>query len=485
MAQTFLNTTAAYSVRFRIQLPNRPGMFARVANVIAAVGGDLGVVEIVQERREDLIREITVRGRDLSHLQAIVSAVKAVEGIEVQAVADMVYALHEGGKIGVSAKKPITSPADLARLYTPGVARVCQEIYEHPLRSFTHTLRGNTVAVVTDGTAVLGLGDIGPLAALPVMEGKAALFKEFGGVDAFPICLNTQDPQAIVETVARLAPTFGGINLEDISAPRCFEIEERLQAAVDIPVFHDDQHGTAIVALAALKNAVRLVGKSLPSLKVVICGVGAAGVACAKLFMAAGIRHIIGCDRQGALYAGRTEHMNPVKEWFAQQTNPERRRGDLGSVIEGADVFLGVSGPRVLRVEDVKKMAPGAIVFALSNPIPEIMPEEASPHVAIMATGRSDYPNQINNVLAFPGVFRGALDCRARQISEGMKLAAVDAIASLIPDEELSPERIIPSVFDRRVAPRVAEAVRNTAIQEGWAEKTNLSPQISFEEIRY
>jgi malate dehydrogenase (oxaloacetate-decarboxylating) len=360
-------------------------------------------------------------------------------------------------------------------VYTPGVARVCMAIHEDPGKAHQLTIKKNTVAVITDGSAVLGLGNIGPAAAMPVMEGKAALFKEFAGVDAFPICLDTQDPDEIVRTAKLIAPAFGGINLEDISAPRCFEIEERLQKEVSIPVFHDDQHGTAIVVLAALLNALRIVKKRLRDLKIVVSGVGASGVACTKVMLAMGARNIIGLDTKGALYRGRKENMNPMKEWFAQATNPQNLRGDVLDVIGQADMYLGLSGPGTLPLKAVKKMAKDPVIFAMANPIPEIMPEEAAPHVRVMATGRSDYPNQINNVLCFPGLFRGLLDARASHVNQAMKIAAAKAIASLVGPRELSEEYIIPSVFDARVATAVAEAVAKAAYQTGAARRTRKS----------
>jgi malate dehydrogenase (oxaloacetate-decarboxylating) len=356
-------------------------------------------------------------------------------------------------------------------VYTPGVARVCTAIHDSPSKAHALTIKKNTVAVVTDGSAVLGLGNIGPAAALPVMEGKAALFKEFAGVDAFPICLDTQDTDEIVRICQAIAPGFGGINLEDISAPRCFEIEERLQKAVDIPVFHDDQHGTAVVVLAALLNALRIVKKSLRETKIVVSGIGAAGIACTRIVMAMGARNIIGLDTKGALYRGRTENMNPMKAWYAGVTNPRNVKGGVLDVIGGADVFIGLSGPGTLPLKGVKKMAKNSIVFAMANPVPEILPEEAARYVRVMATGRSDYPNQINNVSCFPGFFRGLLDARASEVNQAMKVAAAKAIASLVSTRELSEEYIIPSVFDARVAPAVAAAVSKAAHQTGAARR--------------
>ncbi len=407
--------------------------------------------------------------RDGAHQEEIIQALEKAEGTTVVSADEITFRSHLGGKIEVVSTMDLAAPGAMSIAYTPGVGRVCMSINENVARADVLTIKKNMVAVVSDGTAVLGLGDIGPEAAMPVMEGKAMLFKEFGGVDAFPICLDTKDTEEIIKTVKLLAPTFGGINLEDISAPRCFEIEERLKAELDIPVFHDDQHGTAVVSLAALYNALKITGKKMEDLKVIVNGVGAAGVACSKIMMEAGVKNIIGFDRTGAIYRGRTEKMNSVKSWFAEHTNPNNEQGTLSESMHGADLFLGVSAPGCITAEDVKNMAKDPIIFAMANPIPEIMPEEALPHARIMATGRSDYPNQINNVLCFPGIFKGALRCRASGISEGMKVAAARAIADLVSADELCEEFIIPSVFDRRVADAVADEVERVAREEGLA----------------
>ena len=455
----------SYSLTLRVKLSTRAGTLGEVATAIGKAGGDIGAIDIVSAGRDYIIRDITVNTVSSEHEDAIVKAVEAIDGIEVEHVSDRTFLMHLGGKIEVVSKMPLKTRADLSMAYTPGVARVCEAIHDDPEKVFTLTIKKNTVAIVTDGTAVLGLGDIGPRAAMPVMEGKAMLFKEFGGINAFPICLDTKDPDEIVRTVKAISTAFGGINLEDISAPRCFEIEDRLKEELDIPVFHDDQHGTAVVVLAALINALKIVGKQMGEIKVVVNGVGAAGVACSKIVMAAGVKNIIGCDQKGALYRGRKEHMNSIKEWYAEHTNLNGEQGSLHDVIKGADVFLGLSAPGVLGIEHLKQMAEKPIVFAMANPTPEIMPEDAAPYVAVMATGRSDYPNQINNVLCFPGIFRGALACRARTINEEMKLAAAHAIAGIISENELHPEYIIPSVFDKRVGEAVAAAVEEAAYQ--------------------
>ena len=463
--------SASYSLTLRVRLSSRAGSLGELTMAIGRSGGDIGAIDIVTVGNDYIIRDITVSSFSSTHGEQIVEAVKDVDGVELLQVSDPTFLMHLGGKIEVVSKVPLKTRADLSMAYTPGVARICDAIYKDPEKVFNLTIKKNTVAIVTDGTAVLGLGDIGPAAALPVMEGKAMLFKEFAGVDAFPICLNTKDPDEIVRTVKAISTVFGGINLEDISAPRCFQIEERLREELDIPVFHDDQHGTAVVVLAALINALKLVGKEMDQVKVVVNGVGAAGVACTKIIMAAGVQNIVGCDQTGALYRGRRENMNWMKDWYAQNTNPHDEQGTVHEVIKGADVFLGLSVPGVIDAEDVKRMADKPVVFAMANPVPEIMPEDAAPYVAVMATGRSDYPNQINNVLSFPGIFRGALACRAARINEEMKLAASTAIAGIITDTELHPEYIVPSVFDKRVAEAVAREVEAAAQKSGVARR--------------
>ena len=398
------------------------------------------------------------------------AATRGVEGVVVHSVSDRTFLLHVGGKIEVRSKVPVKTRDDLSMAYTPGVGRVCMAIHDNPASAWALTIKSNAVAVISDGTAVLGLGDIGPAAAMPVMEGKALLFKEFGGVDAFPLCLATKDPDDIVAIVKALEPTFGGINLEDIAAPRCFEIERRLRDELDIPVFHDDQHGTAIVVLAALLNALRVVGKRAEDVTVVIVGAGAAGAACADILVAHGIGNVVVCDRHGAVHPGR-DHLDPERAALAVRTNPDRRQGTANELLAGADVLIGLSGPGAVSVDAVRAMAADAIVFAMANPTPEVQPEAVRDDVAIMATGRSDYPNQINNVLAFPGVFRGALDVRARTINEAMKIAAAQAIAAVIPDTDLHAEYIVPSVFNRDVAQAVAAAVATAATSTGVARR--------------
>ncbi len=462
---------AAYSLRLRARLRNRPGVLGRLATAIGGAGGDLMGIEIVATDGATVTRDIVTFCPSEEAMAGVEAAARQVEGVEVVEVEDRTMALHEGGKLTIDGRAPLEDRDDLAMAYTPGVARVCSAIAADPPLAYRYTMRANTVAVVTDGTAVLGLGDIGPAAALPVMEGKAVLFKAFAGVDAVPVTLDVSSADEIVETVRRIAPNYGGINLEDIAAPRCFEVEDRLKEALDIPVFHDDQHGTAVVALAALKNAAKVVGKRLEDMRVVLTGAGAAGVAITKILMNAGVPDVVATDRRGAIHRGR-QGLDPSKQWLADHSNPENRSGSLREIMNGADAFIGVSGPGVLERDDVAAMAEGAIVFALANPVPEIMPEEVEGIAAVMATGRSDYPNQINNVLCFPGIFRGALDAAATDITEGMKLAAADAIAASVPASELSPEVVIPSVFAPGVAHRVASAVAAAALAEGVVRKS-------------
>ncbi|MCX7620557.1 MAG: NAD-dependent malic enzyme [Acidimicrobiales bacterium] len=458
--------TAAFSLRIRARLDNRPGMLGRLATAIGEAGGNIAALEGFEAKGSYLDEDIVVNCSSVSHQERVLAAIADLDGIEILEHEDRTFAMHRSGKIEVVPLAPIRDRDDLSMAYTPGVARVCSAIATEPELVHDLTIKKNTVAIVTDGTAVLGLGDIGPAAALPVMEGKAVLFKEYAGVDAFPICLDVRSASEIVETVCRLAPAFGGVNLEDIAAPRCFEVEEQLKAALDIPVFHDDQHGTAVVVLAALTNALKLVEKKMADLRVVIAGVGAAGVAIGKILLEAGVAEIIGVDRKGAIWEGRDD-LNFAKEWFAQNTNRDRLTGTLDKVLVGADVFVGVSGPDLVTREDLKTMGPKPIVFALANPDPEIRPEAAAGVAAVIATGRSDYPNQINNALAFPGIFRGALDARATAITEGMKLAAAEAIASGVADTELAPDFIVPSLFDKRVVELVSRAVAEAAVRDG------------------
>ena len=472
--------SASYSLTLRVKIHNLPGKLGQITTAIGNAGGDIDAIDIVSVGKDFLVRDITVNAASEQHDQEIVSVLRDIDGVEVLNISDRTFLMHLGGKIETVSKMPLKTRADLSMAYTPGVARVCEAIHQDPEKAYTLTIKKNTVAVVSDGTAVLGLGDIGAPAAMPVMEGKCQLFKEFGGVDAFPICLNTKDPHEIIETIKNISVAFGGINLEDISAPRCFEIEDRLKEELDIPVFHDDQHGTAVVVLAALINALKIVGKRMDEIKLVVNGVGAAGVACSKIVMAAGVKNIIGCDQSGALYAGRAENMNWVKDWYARNTNPNDEKGSIHDIIKGADVFFGLSVPKVIGAADLKLMNRDPIVFAMANPVPEIYPEEALGHVAVMATGRSDYPNQINNVLCFPGIFRGALNCRASVINEEMKLAAAHAIAEIITDAELYADYIIPSVFDRRVAEAVAKKVEEAAYASGVARRERATSESEF-----
>jgi malate dehydrogenase (oxaloacetate-decarboxylating) len=466
-----LQPSASYSFTMRLHLPQQGGTFARVAHAIAETDAILGAIDLVRVEPDRVVRDVTVACGDSEHAEAVVRAVRDLDGVHVDSVSDRTFLMHKGGKIEVTPKLPLKTRDDLSMAYTPGVGRVSMAIHEDPAKAWALTVKSNMVAVVSDGTAVLGLGDIGPAAAMPVMEGKAVLFKEFAGVDAFPLCLDTKDADEIVAIVKAVAPTFGGINLEDIAAPRCFEIERRLRAELDIPVFHDDQHGTAIVVLAALLNALRIVDKRPEDVRVVVVGAGAAGVACTEIMLAQGVGDVIVCNRRGAIYPGQDD-LDAERAALAESTNRQGLRGTPDEVLAGADVVLGLSGPGAMTAAGVRSMAPDAIVFAMANPVPEVQPEEVREDVAIMATGRSDYPNQINNVLAFPGVFKGALEVRATTINEEMKLAAAHAIARVIPDEELHPDYIIPSVFNRRVAETVSEAVATAAVASGVARRT-------------
>jgi malate dehydrogenase (oxaloacetate-decarboxylating) len=467
--------SAQYSVTIRVELDARQEPLGKLTAAIAEAGGQLQGVDLVPGAGDEgkRVREFTIDAADRQHWERILRAIGSTRGARVLDYVDRTMQMHRGGKIEQHNKYPLKTRDDLSMAYTPGVARVCMDIHADRAKAFEYTIKKNTVAVVSDGSAVLGLGNIGPEAAMPVMEGKCMLFKEFADVDAFPICLDTQDADEIVRAVELIAPTFGGINLEDISAPRCFEIEERLKESLDIPVFHDDQHGTAVVTMAALFNALKIVEKPIEDLRVLVVGLGAAGVAVTKMMLASGVTHVIGCDRQGALSTEREDYeageMNETKRWYAEVSNPEKRSGQPGDVIDGMDLFVGLSGPGIIEAEALGRMNDDAIVFAMANPTPEVMPEDAAPYVRIMATGRSDYPNQINNVLCFPGIFRGALDAGASTISEEMKLAAAKGIAEVVTEDDLAEDYIIPSVFNREVAPKVAAAVVEEAKREGVA----------------
>ena len=462
--------SASNSITVRFEIQNRPGMLAKITSTIGKEGGNIGAIDIVQADEDVLVRDITINTRDDDHAERIVSEVLDLEGVEVVNVSDRTFLLHIGGKLEVNSKSPLRTRDQLSMAYTPGVARVSEAIHENPPDAHRLTMKSNTVAVVSDGTAVLGLGDVGPRASIPVMEGKGQLLKEFAGVNGVPVCLDTTDVDEIVETVARIEPIFGGINLEDIAAPRCFEIEERLKERLDIPVFHDDQHGTAVVTAAALLNALEIVEKSLHEIKVVMVGIGAAGTAVTEMLLEMGVENIVGVDTEGPVTQHRDD-LDAAKERYAALTAPDTEANSLPDVMEGADVFIGLSVPGVIDTDDLKRMAQDPIVFAMANPRPEIMPEDAYPYVSVMATGRSDYPNQINNVLCFPGLFKGALDCRATDITPKMKIAAAQAIADTIDDRSLTADYIVPSVFDQNVVQRVAEAVSTVAVDEGIARK--------------
>ncbi len=457
------NASSSLTMRLKVASEDSTAI-GRITTAVGSVGGVVVALDMVDTGSALLTLDLTVHAGDAEHGEAIATAVGSVDGVEVHKISDRTFLMHLGGKLEVNPTVPLRTRDDLSMAYTPGVARICMAIHETPEDARRLTIKGNTVAIVTDGSAVLGLGDIGPMAALPVMEGKAALFKHFAGVDAWPVCLDTKDVDEIVAIVKAIAPVYGGVNLEDISAPRCFEIEERLRAELDIPVFHDDQHGTAIVVLAALRNALRVVGKELADVTVGLIGAGAAGLACSKLLVAEGVGDIIAGDRDGIIGPGSIA-TDPARQWFLEHTNRDGRTGDLLGVLDGADVFLGVSGPNIFAASELARMAKDPIVFALANPTSEVDPVEARRYAKVVATGRSDHPNQINNVLAFPGVFRGALDARARFITEEMKVAAARAIADVIAPEELRPDYIIPSVFNERVVKDVADAVRRVAAE--------------------
>lgn len=463
--------SVSHSFTMRLQVANKFGMFAKVLEAIARQKGDPGAVDVVRADKNFKIRDLTVNARDEDHASAIIHDIGRIKGITVVHVSDRVFLLHLGGKIRIQNKVPLTTRDTLSMAYTPGVARVCMAIHANEDKAYTLTIKQNSVAVVSDGTAVLGLGDIGPKAAMPVMEGKAMLFKQFADIDAYPICLNTKKVEDIVNAVKWISPGFGAVNLEDISAPRCFEIEQRLKTELDIPVFHDDQHGTALVVLAATFNALKLIKKKLSDLRITIAGAGAAGVAVTKMLIAGGARDIVCCDRRGAISKKRLPELDSSKTWLAQNTNPRNVSGKLEEALKGAHLFVGVSGPNILKPGALRKMAKDPIVFALANPVPEIMPEEAASYAKIIATGRSDYPNQINNALGFPGIFRGALDARATDINEAMKLAAARAIADCISSDELSEEYIVPSIFNNGIVPRVARAVEAAAFKTGVAKR--------------
>jgi malate dehydrogenase (oxaloacetate-decarboxylating) len=458
--------SAGNSVTVRVRIRNTPGELSTLLRAIAALNGSIAEVVLISSEFHYNVRDITINCTSSKHAAKIVESIPTVEGIKLLTWHDDTFELHRGGKLEVVPKRVLYTHDQLARAYTPGVARVCAEIGRVPDSAYDYTIKNNIVAIVTDGSAVLGLGNIGPAAALPVMEGKAVLFKQFGGVDAFPVCLATQNTDEIIETVLRISPVFGGINLEDISAPRCFEVEERLQELLDIPVFHDDQHGTAVVVLAGLINAAKLVGKDLSELKVVVNGFGAAGVAVTRILLSAGVHNVLPCDSKGIIHRGRKEGMNEVKKAMAQLFNPDNERGSLADALPGADAFVGVSAPGVLTAPMVREMAKDPIIFALANPTPEILPEELQGIAGVVATGRSDYENQINNVLCFPGLFRGALDCRARKITEGMKLAAAQAIAEAVTAHDFSRGRIIPDIFKEGLSIVVAGRVKAAAVAD-------------------
>jgi malate dehydrogenase (oxaloacetate-decarboxylating) len=465
-------TYCDFRMTVRVEFPNEPGQFARLANFFAEEGANLGAIDIVEVRRGKMVRDITFDAKTEVHAERVIQKLRGLPGIRVRSASDRIFLLHLGGKISTRSKVPIKTRNTLSMAYTPGVARVCRAIATDPEKVWAFTARANSVAVITDGSAILGLGNLGPEAAIPVMEGKVILFKEFADIDGWPLCLATQDTDAIIAAVTALAPSFGGINLEDIAAPRCFDVEERLKKVLDIPVMHDDQHGTAVVLLAALINALKVVKKDLTKVRVVVNGLGAAGTACCRILLEAGAQHVIGCDRNGAVLRAEGDALSAAQKNLRACIHFDAPFATLHESLVGADVFIGVSIGNILKPADLETMASDRIVFAMANPDPEIAPELALPLCRVMATGRSDYPNQVNNLLAFPGIFRGALDVRAREINEKMKLAAAHAIAEIIPADHLSEDYIVPSVFDRRVVQAVAKAVGQAAHETGVARRS-------------
>jgi malate dehydrogenase (oxaloacetate-decarboxylating) len=462
---------ADYRMTVRVEIPNLPGQFARIATILAEEGANLGAVDIVEVRRDKMVRDITFDAQTEAQAQRVIDRLQALPGLRVRSASDRIFLLHLGGKIHTRSKVPLRTRNTLSMAYTPGVARVSRAIAQDHSKVYAFTSKANSVAVVSDGSAILGLGNLGPEAAMPVMEGKVMLFKEFADIDGWPLCLATQDVDRIVQTVTALAPSFGGINLEDISAPRCFEIEERLKQTLDIPVMHDDQHGTAVVLLAALLNALKVVNKDIRKIKVVVNGLGAAGTASCRILLAAGVQYLIGCDRLGAVLNATGEELAHAQSNLRSCINFDKPFATLHEALVGADVFIGVSAANILTPADLDTMAPDRIVFAMANPEPEIAPALAQPLCRILATGRSDLPNQVNNLLSFPGIFRGALDVRASAINEPMKLAAAHAIAGIIPDDHLTEDYIVPSVFDKRVVRAVAQAVAKAAHDTGVARR--------------
>ncbi len=466
-----LNSSSANKLTVRLELVNKPGVFAQVVKVIAKGNANLGAVDIVEVTPHKVIRDVTFDVASDEHGQRIIDALNKLENIKVVSFSDPIFLLHLGGKIHIQNKVPLKTRNQLSMAYTPGVAKVCMAIAQEHSKVNTLTIKSNSIAVVTDGSAILGLGNLGPEAALPVMEGKAMLFKEFADIDAWPICLATQDVEEIIETVKNIAPVFGGINLEDISAPRCFEIEARLKKILNIPVMHDDQHGTAVVLLAALRNALKIVKKDIKDIRVTVNGVGAAGAACCRILLAAGVQHLLACNRKGVVLIVDKENLDKARKDLFSCVDANDPRMTLREALNGADVFIGVSAGNILSGDDLKKMKEDRIVFAMANPDPEVNPHEALDICRVFATGRSDFPNQINNALAFPGIFRGALNVRAKEINEEMKLAASGALADLVSEDQLSEEYIIPSIFDKRVVAAVAAAVQEAAYKTKVARK--------------